>query len=110
MAIPNIAISAYRNAIELGERTTQSGNGLLSPGKSAENRKSFASTIEDSLKNVNELQSQKRDMIESFAAGESENVHELMITLQKAGLAVNMTSAVRNKVMEAYKELMRIQF
>ncbi len=33
-----------------------------------------------------------------------------MITLQKAGLAVNMTSAVRNKVLEAYKELSRIQF
>jgi len=33
-----------------------------------------------------------------------------MITLQKTGLAMDMASAVRNKVMQAYQELMRIQF
>jgi flagellar hook-basal body complex protein FliE len=32
-----------------------------------------------------------------------------MISLQKAGLAMKMTSAVRNKAMEAYKELMQIR-
>lgn len=71
---------------------------------------SFAATLKDSLKNVNEMQSTKNQMIRAFASGETQNVHELMITLQKAGLAVNLTSAVRNKVLEAYKELSRIQF
>jgi flagellar hook-basal body complex protein FliE len=33
-----------------------------------------------------------------------------MISLQKAGLAMDMTAAVRNKVMQAYQELMRLQF
>jgi len=56
------------------------------------------------------MQGEKSKMITSFASGETQNVHELMITLQKAGLAVSMTSAVRNKVMEAYRELSRIQF
>ena len=46
----------------------------------------------------------------TFASGKTQNVHELMISLQKAGLAMDMTSAVRNKVMNAYQELMRIQF
>ncbi len=71
---------------------------------------SFQDTLNDSLKTVNDMQSEKSKMITSFASGETQNVHELMITLKKAGLAVNMTSAVRNKVLEAYKELSRITF
>jgi flagellar hook-basal body complex protein FliE len=70
----------------------------------------FADTLRSSLATVNDLQIEKNTMIESFASGETQNVHELMISLQKAGLAVNLTSAVRNKVLEAYKELSRIQF
>ena len=56
------------------------------------------------------MQSQKSAMIQSFASGETQNVHELMITMQKAGLAVNLTAAVRNKVLEAYRELSKLQF
>jgi flagellar hook-basal body complex protein FliE len=70
----------------------------------------FTDVLKDSLGTVNDLQKQKNAMIESFASGETQNVHELMISLQRAGLAVSMTSAVRNKVMEAYRELSRIQF
>ena len=66
--------------------------------------------MQDSLAKVNELQGEKKNMITSFASGETQNVHELMISLQKAGLAMSMTSAVRNKVMEAYKELSHLQF
>ena len=71
---------------------------------------SFSNTITESLTSVNDLQSEKSAMITSFASGETQNVHELMISMQKAGVAVNMTAAVRNKVLEAYKELSRIQF
>ncbi len=71
---------------------------------------SFAETLHNSLETVNDLQGTKNKMIQSFASGETQNVHELMISLQKAGLAVNMTSAVRNKVLEAYKELTNLQF
>lgn len=71
---------------------------------------SFAATLNDSLSKVNDMQGTKSQMINAFASGETQNVHELMVTLQKAGLAVNLTSAVRNKVLEAYKELSRIQF
>ena len=59
---------------------------------------------------VNDLQTKKNQMITSFAAGETQNVHELMISMQKASLAVNLTSAVRNKVLEAYRELSKLQF
>ena len=71
---------------------------------------SFSETLKNSMNTVNDLQSNKDKMIQSFASGETQNVHELMISLQKAGLAMNMTAAVRNKVLEAYQEIMRMNF
>ncbi|SKA79662.1 hook-basal body complex protein FliE [Desulfobaculum bizertense DSM 18034] len=72
--------------------------------------KPLSETVTDSLKKVNDLQTEKNMMIEEFASGRTQNVHELMISLQKAGLAMRMTSAVRNKVMQAYRELAQMQF
>lgn len=72
--------------------------------------KPLSATVTDSLKKVNDLQAEKNMMIEEFASGRTQNVHELMISLQKAGLAMRMTSAVRNKVMQAYRELAQMQF
>ena len=63
---------------------------------------SFGETFENSLAKVHELQNEKTQAVESVASGEPQNMHELMITLQKAGPAMSLTSAVRNKVLEAY--------
>ena len=105
MTISPTALKAYSAAAEL----QQSGLGQKKlPTEQA--TKSFAQTIEDSLTQVNDLQIQRDQMITEFASGKSQNVHELMISLQKAGLAMDMTSAIRNKVMGAYQELMRMQF
>lgn len=112
MAIRNIAMNAYQNAQMTGNvRRAGSGRSSLEAGKTAADQKtSFSATMQESLSKVNGLQAEKSSMIEEFASGERQNVHELMISLQKAGLAMRMTSAVRNKVLEAYKELSRMQF
>ena len=44
-----------------------------------------------------------------WALGESENTHDLTIALQKASTALQYTVAVRDKFLEAYKEIMQIQ-
>lgn len=71
---------------------------------------SFSNTVKSSLNRVNALQDAKRQAVEDFASGRSQNVHELMITMQKSSLAMKMTTAVRGKVLEAYKEISKIQF
>lgn len=111
MAIQSIGLRAYTQALgnfQKAEQTAKRGAFGVNDPQRTEN--SFASTLQESLTKVNELQAEKKDMITSFASGETQNVHELMISLQKAGLAMSMTSAVRNKVMEAYKELSHLQF
>lgn len=106
MAINSIAMRAYDNAAKIGENVAKPG----SLPKVKNEPPSFLDTVKESVVKVNDEQSKKVKMIESFASGEEQNVHELMIQLQKAGLAMNMTSAVRNKVMEAYKSLMQMPF
>lgn len=101
MSITPLALKAYQAA-----QTSPKAEAL----RPHADVKPFSDTLKDSLKSVNTLQKNSISMIESFASGERQNVHELMIALQKSGLAMSMTSAVRNKLMEAYKEVMRMPF
>jgi flagellar hook-basal body complex protein FliE len=73
-------------------------------------RNGFTDTVKKSLNRVNELEKAKSQAVDDFASGRTQNVHELMITLQKSSLAMKLTSAVRGKVLEAYKELSKMQF
>lgn len=106
MVIPIGALNAYNTAL------AQAIDGKVSSSliKAPKPQEAFSKTMNESLKSVNDLQEQKNDMIESFAAGETQNVHELMINLQKAGLAMSLTTAVRGKVLETYKELVKMSF
>jgi flagellar hook-basal body complex protein FliE len=107
MAIMPVALNAYRTAINQAQSIEgQVAKGLAKPQAPKE---SFSSVITDSLKKVNDLHEQQVSMIEDFGSGKTQNVHELMITLQKAGLAMNMTSTVRNKVLDAYNQLIKMQ-
>lgn len=111
MTISSVAMKAYTKALDAqrqAEIRNTMGHGQAKAD--ANPASDFAQTFSASLKKVNDMQMQKGAMIESFASGENTNVHELMIQIQKAGVAINMTSAVRNKILSAYQEIMRMQF
>lgn len=109
MSISQVGMKAYATALQNFTKA-QKANAAGQIQTQQQPVSSFAQTLQDSMSKVQELQTNKDQMIQAFASGETQNVHELMITLQKAGLAMNMTAAVRNKAMEAFKELTRIQF
>lgn len=102
-----------RDSVDKGEGFGAHADAIKSmtkAGTPAMQPNSFSDTISQSVNRLNALQEEKAMAIDEFATGRSQNVHELMITLQKASLAMSLTSAVRGKVLEAYKELSRIQF
>ena len=109
MTIQAVGFKAYADAMANFSKT-QKAMQTKPMEQSHADRSSFGQTLSKSLGTVNDLQTNKHKMVAAFASGESQNVHELMISLQKAGLAINLTSAVRNKMMEAYKELSKMQF
>ena len=109
MSIQSVGLKAYTNALQNFAKAEKKLQSAVSEAD-AKPDQGFAEVLNESLEKVNQLQSERSAHITAFASGENQNVHELMIAMQKAGLAMNMTAAVRNKVMEAYKELTRLQF
>ncbi|MGE4553600.1 MAG: flagellar hook-basal body complex protein FliE [Desulfovibrionaceae bacterium] len=106
MLVQNVALSAYKTALQhkqaldrqiTGQTRTEQPQG-----------KSFADAVKDSLSEINDMQNEKNQMITEFAAGKTDNIHELMIAMQKASVAMSMTTAVRSKVLSAYQEIMRM--
>lgn len=70
---------------------------------------SFKQMVKDAIGEVNSIQNQSDQLAEKLATGEIEDVHQAMIAMQKAKLALDLTIQVRNKVIEAYQEVMRMQ-
>ncbi|RSD28288.1 flagellar hook-basal body complex protein FliE [Mesobacillus subterraneus] len=74
-----------------------------------EAQKSFSSVLKKSIENLNEAQLQSDVMTNKLARGENVDLHQVMITSQKASITLQATLEVRNKVIEAYQEMMRMQ-
>lgn len=70
---------------------------------------SFLNTAIDNIRTTNSYLSDAEDEEIRFALGETDNTHDLTIALQKASTALQYTVAIRDKLMDAYKELMQIQ-
>ena len=69
---------------------------------------SVLSSAMDALDETNDLQNDAESETIRFALGESENTHDLLIAQTKALTALQYTTAVRDKMIDAYKEIMQI--
>jgi flagellar hook-basal body complex protein FliE len=61
------------------------------------------------VEQTNTLQRQAEQIGLDFAMGKTDNIHNVMIAQEKAGTALQFTVQIHNKVLEAYREIMRIQ-
>jgi len=71
--------------------------------------KSFGAVLKDMLKDVNEMQAEADDAIARVQIENAGSIHEAMIALEKADLSFRAMMQVRNKILEAYNEVMRMQ-
>jgi len=71
--------------------------------------RSFVATLKDAVESVNHQQLRADEMAARFAAGQVENVHDAMISLEKASLSFKFMVEVRNKLLDGYQEVMRMQ-
>lgn len=82
-------------------------------GKSAEpgakGAPSFGEVLSKSLHEVDQLQKKADAAIEALVSGEKASLHETMVALEKAEISFRLMMQVRNKIVEAYQEVLRIQ-
>ncbi|CUS91245.1 flagellar hook-basal body complex protein FliE [Candidatus Kryptobacter tengchongensis] len=77
--------------------------------RAKESVESFQNVLKEFIKDVNQLQNEAGEAIEKAITGEISDIHDVMIAVEKAKTSFELLMEVRNKMLEAYKELMRLQ-
>ena len=86
-----------------------SGEISLEPRALSTQSADFSSWLARHLSETNARLVKSDQLIQGLAAGNLDNLHHVMIALEEAKLAMQLTVQVRNKVLEAYQELLRMQ-
>ncbi|MFC5588433.1 flagellar hook-basal body complex protein FliE [Sporosarcina soli] len=73
-----------------------------------EAQQSFGTFLKDAIQEVNHKQVESDKMTQKLVMGGDVELHDVMIAAQKASIALNATMEVRNKVVEAYQEIIRM--
>jgi flagellar hook-basal body complex protein FliE len=101
-------ISSINNLTELSKY------GIGSASTAKENRtETFESMFQAAVNLVNETNNYTRAAEKAetaYALGLTDNTHDLQVAQQKANLSLQYTVAIRNNVLDAYKEIMNLQF
>lgn len=92
--------------IQLNPLPSTLGPGKLGQPVSVE--KNFQNHLQDALKELNTLQNSSDVAFERLLTGDIE-FHDAMIIAEKANLALQLTMAIRTKLLEAYQDIMRMQ-
>ena len=69
---------------------------------------SFGSVLKDAVNEVSQMQVQADQSVAKMQVQESGSLHEVMIALEKADISFRTMLQVRNKVLDAYQEIMRM--
>lgn len=77
--------------------------------KNEKEKHSFRELLVEELQKVNSLQKNSEYLNNKLILGEVENIHQVMIAAEKADLALQLTLQIRNKILDAYNEIMRMQ-
>ncbi|MFF2752561.1 flagellar hook-basal body complex protein FliE [Psychrobacillus sp. NPDC058041] len=75
---------------------------------SFEAQQSFGDFLKSAIESVNQDQKASDVLTEKLIRGEDVELHDIMIASQKASITLNTTLEIRNKVVEAYQEIMRM--
>ncbi|HAP35970.1 MAG TPA: flagellar hook-basal body complex protein FliE [Bacteroidetes bacterium] len=69
---------------------------------------SFGDLLNKTIGDVNSLQSEAGKAMERMVSGESSDLHEVMIAVEKARTSFDLLMEIRNKTMDMYREVMRM--
>ncbi len=111
----NLRIDNLTNIVQSGEveklftqnsPELQGAQGVALPVDGAKN---FSDILKDSVEKVNLYQTQADTAIKEMVAGRTKNIHETMLTIERADTSLKLMMQVRNKILDAYREIMRMQ-
>jgi flagellar hook-basal body complex protein FliE len=69
----------------------------------------FADLLQEGIERLDALERDAHEQVERLLLGEDVELHQVVLAGERAGLALELTMSVRNKVVDAYQEIMRMQ-
>ena len=98
MAIQSIGTNSILNNLNISNTTAEKTNGT-----------SFSNVLSDAISKVNDSEVNANNKIESLIKGEDVEMHEVMLAMQESVLSLQALIEVRNKTVEAYQEISKLQ-
>lgn len=97
-------------ASEMNVAREMQAQGMTAPSEVGEaGGSSFADMLKSSVGKVNEMQTQADTAIDNLVAGRTKNISETMLAIERADTSLKLAMQVRNKILDAYREIMRMQ-
>jgi flagellar hook-basal body complex protein FliE len=70
----------------------------------------FGATLKNAINQVNDLSDSSDQKVTELVQGDRQDVHNVMIAVEKADIAFQLMMQVRNKIVNAYQEVSKLQF
>jgi flagellar hook-basal body complex protein FliE len=83
--------------------------GLAGPSAPAGSSEGFGKFLQSAMNNVQALNNEASDAVQKFTSGQNQELHTVALSTQRAELAFELGLQVRNKVVSAYQEVMKMQ-
>ncbi|MDP7320746.1 MAG: flagellar hook-basal body complex protein FliE [Bacteriovoracaceae bacterium] len=106
--LKNYNVDNWSKSVELGSKVDFRGD-FPPMEEASESNQSFGDFLANSIAKVNGLQQDANVAMQKLASGESKNLHETLLAVEKADIAFKQMNQVRLKVIDAYKEIMKMQ-
>lgn len=104
-----LTISTAKDLLETGKTFSELRKQRIAPQEADPSAPSFGDTLTEAIGKVNEMQKTADKQMQAVASGEQTNISEVMIAAEKADIALKLMMSVRNKVIDAYQEVMKMQ-
>ncbi|MBT4763309.1 MAG: flagellar hook-basal body complex protein FliE [Bdellovibrionaceae bacterium] len=105
-----LTISSAKDMLQTGRTTSEIRDlKLKNDSGISVNQPSFSDTLTQAIGKVNELQVNADVQAQKLATGETKNIPEVMVAMEKADIALKLMVQVRNKIIDAYQEVMKMQ-
>ena len=109
LAMDGLTISTAQDLLTTGKTSSELNNKRILPESSDSSGPSFKDTLSEAIGKVNTMQKDADIKMQKLATGENSNISEVMVAAEKADLALKLMMSVRNKVIDAYQEIMKMQ-
>ncbi|MFQ5705938.1 MAG: flagellar hook-basal body complex protein FliE [bacterium] len=83
--------------------------GQTSAGSNETGAAKFSTTLKDMINKVDELQKSSDQATTDFISGKDADIHEVMAAVEEAQLSFQLMMEIRNKLLDSYQEIMRMQ-